>query len=72
MRQSKQLAIAAGLTGLLVGYLGIMQDSVPASQASSPTFNATASLTGSFVSLSPLIALVLAAALVLASLGVLN
>jgi len=72
MRQSKQLAIAAGLTGLLVGYLGIMQDSVPDTQASSPTFNATASLTESIFSLSPVIALVLAAALVLASLGVLN
>ena len=72
MRQTKQLAIAAGLTALLVGFLGIMQDSVPASQANSTSFNATASLTESFVSLSPLVALVLAAAVVLAALGVLN
>jgi hypothetical protein len=72
MQKAKTLAISAGMTALLVGFLGIMQDSVGSGQASSPTFNATASLTESVVSLTPLVALVLAAALVLASLGVLN
>jgi len=72
MRQIKQMAIAAGFTGLLVGFIGIMQDSVPDSQASTSTFNATAALTESFVSLMPFLVLVLAAAFILAALVRLN
>jgi hypothetical protein len=72
MRQPKHMAIAAGFTALLVGFLGVMQNSVPESQANTPTFNATASLTESFIQLTPFVVLVLGAAFILAALKVLN
>jgi hypothetical protein len=72
MRQIKQMSIAAGFVALLVGFLGVMQDSVPESQSGTPTFNATAGLTESIISLTPFVVLVLAAAFILAALRVLN
>jgi hypothetical protein len=47
-----------------------MQNSVPESQATTPTFNATAALTESIISLTPFVVLVLAAAFILAALRV--
>jgi hypothetical protein len=72
MRQIKQMAIAGGFTALLVGFLGVMQDSVPETQAGTSTFNATAALTESFISLVPYTVIVLAAAFVIAALVRLN
>jgi len=71
MRQIKQMSIAAGFVALLVGFLGVMQNSVSESQATTPTFNATAALTESVISLTPFVGLVLAAAVILAALRVL-
>jgi len=72
MRQIKQMTIAGGFTALLVGFLGVMQDSVPETQANTSTFNATAALTESFVSLVPYTVIVLAAAFIIAALVRLN
>jgi hypothetical protein len=71
MRQVKQMSIAAGFVALLVGFLGVMQNSVPNSQTGTSPFNATTALTESIISLTPLVVLVLAAAFILAALRVL-